>query len=192
MIPVIEKATPQEIKILQEQKLRELLVYLSEKSPYYKQLFLENNISISAIKTIEDLQYLPTTTKTNLQLNNDDFFCVPTHEIIDYATTSGTLGSPVTFGLTENDLERLAYNEAISFACAGIKKGDIIKKLNNQPITSSSSLQEKIGTMRPGDKVVLSVLRSMSLSTLNNFLYSLMRFISFTFSAGVPSALAIS
>jgi phenylacetate-CoA ligase len=154
MIPVIEKATPQEIKILQEQKLRELLVYLSEKSPYYKQLFLENNISISAIKTIEDLQYLPTTTKTNLQLNNDDFFCVPTHEIIDYATTSGTLGSPVTFGLTENDLERLAYNEAISFACAGIKKGDVVQLMTTMDRRFMAGLAYFLGLRKLGAGVI--------------------------------------
>lgn len=154
MIPVIEKATPQEIKILQEQKLRELLVYLNEKSPYYKQLFLENNISISAIKTIEDLQYLPTTTKTNLQLNNDDFFCVPMHEIIDYATTSGTLGSPVTFGLTENDLERLAYNEAISFACAGIKKGDVVQLMTTMDRRFMAGLAYFLGLRKLGAGVI--------------------------------------
>ena len=36
-------------------------------------------------------------------------------EIIDYVTTSGTTGNPIFFGLTDNDLNRLAYNEAISF-----------------------------------------------------------------------------
>lgn len=42
---------------------------------------------------------------------------------------------------------------------AGIKKGDIIKKLNNNNISSSASLQEKIGVLRPGDKVNITVLR---------------------------------
>ena len=53
--------------------------------------------------------------------------CVGIDKIIDFATTSGTLGDPVTFGMTDADLERLAYNEAISFDCAGIKKGDIVQ-----------------------------------------------------------------
>lgn len=39
MIPAIETATTKEIKIFQEQKLQEMLVYLSENSPYYKTLF---------------------------------------------------------------------------------------------------------------------------------------------------------
>ena len=70
---------------------------------------------------------MPVTTKEDLQKYNDDFLCVPANKIIDYATTSGTLGDPVTFGLTDKDLDRLAYNEAISFDCAGIKEGDIVQ-----------------------------------------------------------------
>jgi phenylacetate-CoA ligase len=73
------------------------------------------------------LQLLPLTTKEDLQKFNDDFLCVPANKIIDYATTSGTLGEPVTFWLSDKDLERLAYNEAISFDCAGIKEGDVVQ-----------------------------------------------------------------
>ena len=127
MIPKIETASTAEIKIFQEQKLSELLEYVSLNSPYYKRLFGSNNIDISEIKTLEDLQLLPVTSKEDLQKNNDDFRCVSIDKIIDFATTSGTLGEPVTFGLTDADLERLAYNEAISFDCAGIKQGDIVQ-----------------------------------------------------------------
>ncbi|KIO51150.1 phenylacetate--CoA ligase family protein [Flavobacterium hibernum] len=127
MIPAIEKDSLEQIKIFQEQKLAEFLQYISQNSPFYKRLFSAQNIDISKVKTLEDLQYLPVTTKENLQEYNDDFLCVPQHKIIDYASTSGTLGDPVTFGLTDSDLDRLAYNEAISFACAGIAEGDVVQ-----------------------------------------------------------------
>ena len=127
MIPKIETATTEEIKIFQEQKLMETLEYVNQHSPFYKKLFTANNIAISTIKKIEDLQKIPVTTKEDLQKYNDDFMCVPVTKIIDFATTSGTLGEPVTFGLTDKDLDRLAYNEAISFDCAGIKEGDIVQ-----------------------------------------------------------------
>ena len=113
MIPAIEKDSLEKIKIFQEKKLAELLAYISENSPFYKRLFAGQNIDISKVKTLEDLQHLPVTTKEDLQQYNDDFLCVPQHKIIDYASTSGTLGDPVTFGLTDSDLDRLAYNEAI-------------------------------------------------------------------------------
>lgn len=53
--------------------------------------------------------------------------CVSRREVIDYVTTSGTLGDPVTFALTEEDLDRLAYNEALSFATVGCTPDDIIQ-----------------------------------------------------------------
>ena len=43
-------------------------------------------------------------------------------------------------------------------AAAGIKEGDIIKKVEGIEIYDSPDLQEKIGRMRPGDKVALTVL----------------------------------
>jgi len=127
MIPKIELAEISEIQALQEQKLRVALAYVNQSSPYYSRLFAEKNIDINQIKTIDDLTLLPVTTKEDLQRFNDDFICVPIDKIIDFATTSGTLGDPVTFGMTDADLDRLAYNEAISFDCAGIQKGDIVQ-----------------------------------------------------------------
>jgi phenylacetate-CoA ligase len=127
MIPKIETASIEEIKSFQEQKLLEALTYVNDNSPFYKKRFSNHSIDITTIKTIDDLQQLPVTTKEDLQQYNDEFLCVPITKIIDFATTSGTLGEPVTFGLTNNDLDRLAYNEAISFDCAGIKEGDLVQ-----------------------------------------------------------------
>ena len=154
MIPEIESKSTQEIKFFQEQKLQELLVYLNEKSPYYKALFLRENIKIENIKSLADLENLPTTSKNDLQLNNDDFFCVPMHEIIDYATTSGTLGDPVTFGLTNNDLDRLAYNEAISFECAGIQKGDVVQLMTTLDRRFMAGLAYFLGLRKLGVGVI--------------------------------------
>jgi phenylacetate-CoA ligase len=109
---------------MQEQKLQELLVYLSKNSPFYRELFAKHHIDISAVKTVADLASIPTTTKDDLQQRNNDFLCVPAKDVIEYTSTSGTLGSPVTIALTENDLQRLAYNEYSSFSCADGSKDD--------------------------------------------------------------------
>ncbi len=124
-IPRIEKADKEEIKKYQEERLPELLQYLNSNSPFYKRFFKDNNIDLNRIKTITDLASIPPTTKDMLQNNNMDFLCVSRGKIIDYITTSGTLGDPVTFTMTENDLERLAYNEYISFLCAGGNSSDV-------------------------------------------------------------------
>ena len=76
MIPDIEKATLQDIKAFQEEKLQQLLLYLNNHSAYYQELFKSHDISISSIKTIEDLVKIPVTTKDDLQQHNDAFLCV--------------------------------------------------------------------------------------------------------------------
>ena len=42
---------------------------------------------------------------------------------------------------------------------AGLKKGDILTKVNGNTINYSSDLQERVGRLRPGDKVQLTYLR---------------------------------
>ena len=154
LFPLIEKSDIQDIKKFQEEKLKELLKYLETHSPFYQNLFKEKNIDISTICTLEDLSKLPVTTKTDLQLHNDDFFCVPMTEIVDFSTTSGTLGDPVTFGLSEKDMERIAYNEAISLSCAGISKGDVVQMITTIDKRFIAGLAYWLGLRKIGAGVV--------------------------------------
>jgi phenylacetate-CoA ligase len=117
-IPDIELRSNQEIKSFQEEKLKEALHYLSNHSPYYQKLFKEKGVTIDSVSSLEDLTPLPVTTKDDFQAHNWDFLCVPKNKVVEFTSTSGTMGKPVTVALTENDLQRLAYNECISFACA--------------------------------------------------------------------------
>ncbi len=110
---------------MQEQKLTLLLEYVARYSPFYKDHFARHRIDIASIRTLADLSRIPTTCKTDLQIRNEDFICVPKNEIAEYTATSGTLGSPVTIALTSEDLDRLAYNEYKSFDCADGSPGDL-------------------------------------------------------------------
>ncbi|WP_279196908.1 phenylacetate--CoA ligase family protein [Chryseobacterium indoltheticum] len=154
LFPLIEKSSIQDIKKFQEEKLQKLLQYLEANSPFYQKLFKENNIQITNVQTLEDLQKIPTTSKNDIQQNNDDFFCIPQNKIVDYSTTSGTLGDPVTFGLSDADLERLAYNEAISFACAGIQKGDVVQMITTIDKRFMAGLAYFLGLRKMGASVV--------------------------------------
>lgn len=154
LFPLIEKSSIQDIKKFQEEKLQKLLQYLESNSPFYQKLFKENDIQISDIQTLEDLQKIPTTSKNDIQQNNDDFFCIPQNQIVDYSTTSGTLGDPVTFGLSDADLERLAYNEAVSFACAGIQKGDVVQMITTIDKRFMAGLAYFLGLRKMGASVV--------------------------------------
>ena len=154
MIPLIETKSSEEILLYQEEKLREHLAYLAEKSPYYQRLFKQHSIDWTTLKSLKDLSKIPTTKKEDLYTNNDDFFCVPTQEIVDFATTSGTLGDPVTFGLTDEDLDRLAYNEMISFQCASIQKGDRVQLMTTMDRRFMAGLAYFLGLRKMGASVI--------------------------------------
>lgn len=124
MIELVNGAA-ERANLLQEQKLKELLLYVSQHSPFYREHFSKHIIDIHQIRSVADLSIIPVTTKDDLQRQNDDFLCVPAANVVEYMSTSGTLGSPVTIALTENDLNRLAYNEYNSFLCAEGTKHDI-------------------------------------------------------------------
>ncbi len=154
MIPSIETASNKEIEKLQLQRLKEHMEYLQQNSPYYQRLFKTYQIDSTQIQTISDLEKLPITTKDDLQKYNDDFLCVDKKEIIDYVTTSGTLGKPVTFALTNNDLERLAYNEAISFAGAGVTENDVVQLTTTLDRRFMAGLAYFMGTKKLGAAMV--------------------------------------
>ena len=150
----IEFESIEQIQEYQEDLLRKQIAYLSAHSPYYKRLFAEHHIAPASIRTIADLQQLPFTEKADLQRFNDDFRCVPKEDIIDYITTSGTLGEPVIFGCTETDLQRLAYNEHKSFACAGLQKGDILQLMTTIDKRFMAGLAYWMGIRRMGSSII--------------------------------------
>lgn len=153
-IPYIETASQFQIQEFQEKKLREAVQYAAANSPFYKKIFKEYSIDGTGIKTLADLQKLPFTTKQQLQQYNNDFLCVPRHKIIDYATTSGTSGRPVTMALTDNDLERLAYNEDLSLSCSGIQQGDAVQLMTTQDRQFMAGLAYFMGLRKLGAGVI--------------------------------------
>ncbi len=152
--PEIEFQERDVIKKFQEAKLADALAYLQANSPFYKKMFADNRIDIAKVRTLEDLQLIPFTGKQDLQKYNHDFLCVKKEKIIDYITTSGTLGDPVTFACTEADLERLAYNEAISFTCAGLKPGNIVQLMTTLDKRFMAGLAYFLGIRKMGASVI--------------------------------------
>lgn len=150
----IEFCSATDIAEYQNIRLQEALNYLASNSPFYRRMFRENGIDISEIRTTKDLVKIPFTEKKDLQLHNADFLCVPPDKIIDYITTSGTLGDPVTFGCTDSDLERLAFNEMKSFSCAGVKPGNIVQLMTTLDKRFMAGLAYFLGIRKLGASVI--------------------------------------
>ncbi len=69
------------------------------------------------------------------------------------------LNSSIAKELGVNEISGLYVNtvvEGSGAAAAGIKKGDVITKVDGARIMSSSDLQERVARLRPGDKVQLT------------------------------------
>lgn len=141
-------------KATQEEKMQQLLAYLAARSPFYQELFTAHQIEVSAVKTLQDLAKLPTTSKEDLQRRNQDFLCVPAEKIVEYTATSGTLGAPVTIALTENDLNRLAVNEYNSFTCADGAAGDIYQLMLTLDRQFMAGIAYYLGIRRMGAGII--------------------------------------
>ena len=152
--PEIEKSSQEDISRYQNERLTLALDYLNSHSPFYHELFQKQRINVGDIKSVADLVHFPVTTKNDLHQRNDDFLCVPRNKIIDYITTSGTLGDPVTFAMTDKDLERLAYNEAISFTCAGGSASSIYQLMTTMDRRFMAGLAYFMGIRMLGAGVV--------------------------------------
>ncbi len=82
-------------------KFRELLSYVLDNSPYYKDLYENMGIDPSMIKTYEDLEKLPLTEQEELASKPYHFLCTSRKHIAREFTSSGTT----------NMLKRMAYTQ---------------------------------------------------------------------------------
>ncbi len=117
----------EEILDFQFQKIQKSIQYAASKSPFYRKHFEKYGINPFDVNSFENFRLIPTISKDDLQIENSSFWSVGPGKIIDYVTTSGTLGNPVTVVLSENDLQRLAANEAASYVLAGCSSADIFQ-----------------------------------------------------------------
>ncbi len=153
-IPEIETRPQEEIRAYQDERLKEMLAYIAKHSTYYSRVFNNFGVDVGSIRGIDDLPLLPVTTKDELQKYNDEFICVPREKVIDMITTSGTLGDPVTFAMTDKDLDRLAYNEYLSLSCAGADERDTFQLMTTIDRRFMAGLAYFLGARKMGAGII--------------------------------------
>ncbi len=105
----------EEKKELQLERLKETVKKAYENVPFYKNKLDKAGIKPKDIQTLEDINKLPFTTKTDLRdAYPFGMFAVPEEEIIEIHTTSGTTGKPTVSGYTQKDLD--IWSEVIARA----------------------------------------------------------------------------
>ena len=141
-----------EIHSVEIDLVNQTLKYVIENSKFYKKHL--KNADVLSIRSIEDFQKLPFVTKTDLTTHTKDFWCVEADSIVDYCSTSGSEGRPMTIPLTDSDLDRLAENEAGSFSIVGLKNTDIIQLCSTVDKRFMAGLAYILGARRLGVGIV--------------------------------------
>ncbi|MDO9262785.1 MAG: phenylacetate--CoA ligase, partial [Desulfosalsimonadaceae bacterium] len=95
--------------------------------PFYRAQFDKSSVLPADIKSLEDLQKLPFTTKQDLRDNYPfGMFAVPMDNVVRIHASSGTTGKPTVVGYTARDIRTWAELMARALSAGGANRGDII------------------------------------------------------------------
>ena len=113
---------------LQLKRLQEVVKKAYENVPYYQQRFDREGVVPEDIQTLEDIEKLPFTTKSNLRdAYPFGMFAVPSDDIVEVHTSSGTTGKPTVSGYTQKDIDIWSEVMARALNMAGAIKKDVIQ-----------------------------------------------------------------
>ncbi len=123
-----ECMTAGEMEELQLKRLQEVVKRAYENVPYYRKAFDDAGVRPEDIETLQDIEKLPFTSKTDLRdAYPFGMFAVPDDDIVEIHTTSGTTGKPTVSGYTQNDIELWGEVVARALVMAGGDKKDKIQ-----------------------------------------------------------------
>lgn len=118
----------EKLQELQLQRLRDTVCRVYEKVPFYRKAFDEKGFKPEDLKSLDDLQYLPLTSKQDLRDNYPfGLFAVPTDEVVRVHASSGTTGKPSVVGYTKRDIEIWSDLMARCLVMAGGTKRDVVQ-----------------------------------------------------------------
>jgi len=123
----IETATRDELNKHQLKLLKTQVKYCYENSTFYRNKFKSAGITPDNIKTLEDAQKIPFTSKNDLR-DNYPFGMVTVHldDIVEIHASSGTTGNPIVGAYTTNDMDVWAELMARSLYTTSVRREDIM------------------------------------------------------------------
>lgn len=113
-------------------KLQAQLKYAYEKSPLYRKKWDRAGVKPEDIRSLEDFEQIPILFKEEIrqdQRENPPFggnLCVSLEELGRVQGTSGTTGKPTAFGISKDDMERIAEAHARIMWGFGVRQEDIV------------------------------------------------------------------
>lgn len=95
-------------------------------SPWWRQYIQSHGLSPADLSSAQGLRRLPPVGKDVVSSVGRGLWAVPGRQVVDISTTSGTSGQPTLYPLTAADLQRLGYNEYLSFTVVGVGPDDTV------------------------------------------------------------------
>jgi phenylacetate-CoA ligase len=102
----LESLPRTQLRKLQDEKLRVMIHYVSERVPFYQKRFGECGIQADDIRSVDDLPRLPFTRKQDLAEQYPfGLLAVPREQVMRLHASSGTMGKSTVVCYTRNDIE---------------------------------------------------------------------------------------
>jgi phenylacetate-CoA ligase len=119
----LQRRPPAQIRQIRENKLRDLLRHAYTKVPYYRELFDAEKLKPDDIRTLDDLAFLPMTSRACLQeLDLEEKTAEGTAlDRCRVSSTSGTTGIPLSIYLDRRDASLMGLAWARAFMAGGMK-----------------------------------------------------------------------
>ncbi len=122
----IERASVDELRALQLQRLRWSLDHAYRNVAHYRAKFDAAGVRPEDLNSLDDLARFPFTTKADLRETYPfGMFAVPREKAVRIHASSGTTGKPTVVGYTARDIDAWANLMARSIRAAGARPGDI-------------------------------------------------------------------
>lgn len=123
----IEKASIDELRALQLERLRWTVRHAYDNVPHYRKKFDAKGVHPDDLRSLADLAKFPFTAKQDLRENYPfGLFAVPREQVIRVHASSGTTGKPTVVGYTRRDIDNWADLVARSIRASGGRAGDIV------------------------------------------------------------------
>lgn len=123
----IEVISREKLEALQLQRLKKT-VGIAAQAPFYKKVFEENGITTDSIKSLEDLQKIPFTTKAQMRENYPyGFVAGDIKDAVRLHSSSGTTGNPTVIFHSQHDLDSWANLVARCLYMVGLRNTDVFQ-----------------------------------------------------------------
>jgi len=124
----IECAPVEELRAIQNEKLKKQVQHVWNDLPYYRRKMEEKGVTPEDIQSVEDLYKLPFLCKDDLrEAYPDGLLAVPRNQVVRIHSTSGTTGKRVIAFYTQHDLDLWRDCLARALSAAGLTPEDTLQ-----------------------------------------------------------------